>query len=225
MKDEKHGMGTDRPQRIAVFQQGDSAKSKIAGLKKYGRENMDLHLYDMPLDLPPLIDNAEQYLPHDLAADLVLDYLKHPDLSEDLADLCAAKGISVVASGKKIRPHGQRRGLVFTPPTCCGLSHNDRLGWYGKYFGAPEYLVFLENGRIAKVEVIRGAPCGASWPAAEKIIGLTPAEAVTRIGLETQYVCTADPSNWDPFYGKSPVHFAADVHAAALKRALEQTVL
>ena len=78
------------------------------------------------------------------------------------------------------------------------MSRNDRLGWYGKEFGAPEFRVRLEDGRIADVEVLRGAPCGASWDAAEKIIGLTPDEALIRIGLETQYVCTADPSNWDP---------------------------
>jgi hypothetical protein len=221
MKDKNQGIYTTHPQRIVVFQQRDSAQSKIAGVKKHGRENVDLHQYDIPLDLPPLIDNADQYLPADLNADLVLDYLKHPDLSEDLADLCAAKGIPVVASGKKIRPYGNRRGYIHTPPTCCGLSRNEQLGWYGRNFGAPEFLIFLKNGRIAKVEVVRGAPCGATWDAAEKITGLTPDEALIRIGLETQYVCTADPSNWDPFYGKSPVHFAADVHAAALKRALE----
>ena len=222
MKNEKSNTNTDRPQRIAVFQQNGSAQSKIAGLKKYGGDSVALEIFDLPLGLPPVIDNAAEYLPADLSADLVLDYLKHPDLSEDLADMCAAKGIPVVGSGKKIRPHGNRRGLVFTPPTCCGLSRNDILGYYGEHFGAPEYKVRTENGRIVDVEVIRGAPCGASWPAAEKIVGLTPDQAIARIGLETQYVCTADPSNWDPLFGKSPVHFAADVHAAALKRAIEQ---
>ena len=118
MKNEKNNTSFGRPQRIAVFQQDDSAKSKIAGVKKHGGENVDIHLYDMPLDLPPLIDHAGEYLPADLDADLVLDYLKHPDLSEDLADLCAAKGIPVVASGKKTRPDGKRRGIIHTrrPP-------------------------------------------------------------------------------------------------------------
>jgi len=45
-------------------------------------------------------------------------------------------------------------------------------------------------------------------------------EAVIRMGLETQFFCTADPAGWDPIYGKSPVHFAGDVHAAALKKAI-----
>jgi hypothetical protein len=80
--------------------------------------------------------------------------------------------------------------------------------------------VGLHGGRIATVEVLRGAPCGATWDAALRIVGLPADQAVVRIGLETQFFCTADPSNWDPLYGKSPVHFAGEVHKAALARAV-----
>ena len=52
------------------------------------------------------------------------------------------------------------------------------------------------------------------------MVGLTEEEAPERIGLEVQFYCTADPSAWDPIGGKSPVHLAGEVHAAALKRAL-----
>ncbi len=62
----------------------------------------------------------------------------------------------------------------------------------------------VEAGKIADITVKRGAPCGA----------------IIRMGLETQFFCTADPAGWDPIYGKSPVHFAGDVHAAALKKAI-----
>lgn len=68
--------------------------------------------------------------------------------------------------------------------------------------------------------MIRGAPCGATWKAAERIVGIETAEALTRIGLETQFYCIADPAGWDPIYGKSPVHFAGEVHKTALKRSL-----
>jgi len=42
-----------------------------------------------------------------------------------------------------------------------------------------------------------------------------------RIGLEVQFFCSADPAGWDPIYGKSPVHFAGNVHAKALEKAIE----
>ena len=69
--------------------------------------------------------------------------------------------------------------------------------------------------------VIRGAPCGATWEAARRVIGLPLAEAIVRVGLEVQYFCCADPAGWDPIHGKSPVHFAGHVHSAALRRALK----
>ena len=49
---------------------------------------------------------SSAYLPSELNADLVLDFLRHPDLGEDLARLCAARGIPVVASGRKTPAEG-----------------------------------------------------------------------------------------------------------------------
>jgi len=76
-------------------------------------------------------------------------------------------------------------------------------------------------GKIARINVLRGAPCGATWEAAAKVAGMLVEEAVVRIGLETQFFCSADPAGWDPIYGKSPVHLAGDLHSAAMKRALK----
>ena len=80
----------------------------------------------------------------------------------------------------------------------------------------------ITNGKINRIQVCRGAPCGATWDAAKRVEGLPVEEAAVRIGLETQFFCYADPSGWDPIHGKSPVHFAGEVHIAALKRALQK---
>ena len=77
------------------------------------------------------------------------------------------------------------------------------------------------EGKIASIRVVRGAPCGATWEAARRVIGVSVEEAFVQIGLETQFFCTANPAGWDPMYGKSPVHFAAEIHTAALIRAIE----
>ena len=82
----------------------------------------------------------------------------------------------------------------------------------------------ITNGKIDRIQVCRGAPCGATWDAAKRVEGLPVKEAEVRIGLETQFFCSADPSGWDPIHGKSPVHFAGDVHIAALKRALKKEI-
>ena len=79
----------------------------------------------------------------------------------------------------------------------------------------------VRDGKIAGINVLRGAPCGATWKAAERMTGLSMEDAVIRIGLDTQFYCSADPAGWDPINGHSPVHFAADVHIAALKKAVK----
>jgi len=80
--------------------------------------------------------------------------------------------------------------------------------------------VEVENGRITSIEVKRGAPCGATWDVLARVIGLSLDEAVSTLAREVQYICYADPSAFDPISGKSPLHYAGDVHAAALKKAL-----
>lgn len=78
----------------------------------------------------------------------------------------------------------------------------------------------VAGGKISGIGVVRGAPCGSTWEASFRMAGLTPEEAISRIGLETQFFCKADPSGWDPLGGKSPVHIAGEVHKGALQRAL-----
>jgi hypothetical protein len=99
-------------QRIVVFQQNGSGEQKIEGIRRYGRGRFDLRCIHIDQDLPPVIDDASDYLPSDVDADLVLDFLKHPDLSYDLAVICGRRGIPVVASGKKIKVEG-----TLVPPT------------------------------------------------------------------------------------------------------------
>lgn len=94
------------------------------------------------------------------------------------------------------------------------------MGEYGRLFGTPSLEVDVVDGRLAAVRVLRGAPCGATWAAAERMIGQPAAGAPTRMGLEVQFFCAADPAGWDPLFGRSPVHFAGQVHHTAMARAL-----
>ena len=99
-----------KPQIILVCQQNGSGEAKIAGIRQYGGKLFRITTHDIDVPLPDIIDDAAPYLPARLEADLILDFLKHPDLSTDLARMAHAAGVPVVASGKKI-PH------ALTPPT------------------------------------------------------------------------------------------------------------
>jgi len=99
-------------QKILVFQQNGSGESKIQGITGYGENLFDLKIISINKSLPIVIDDSTTYLPTDIKADLVLDYLTHPDLSHDLAVMCVNKKIPVVATGKNLHIKG-----VLTPPT------------------------------------------------------------------------------------------------------------
>ena len=204
-------------QKITVFQQNGSGKSKIAGIKRFGKELFNLEIINIDEQLPCVIDDSGCYLPGHIDADLVLDYLKHPDLSYDLAILCRKLEIPIVASGKKNTGAG-----AMNPSTCCMLPKHEILGRYGKLFGAPEINIKINGGYVEKIDVVRGSPCGATWDAAKKIKGLSVEDAAIRFGLEVQFFCTANPASWDPITGKSPVHIAADIHTAAFNRCLKK---
>ena len=57
--------------------------------------------FNIEESLPELVDDPENYIDDEFKGDLVLDFLKHPDLSAHLAAVCEKKGIPIIASGKK----------------------------------------------------------------------------------------------------------------------------
>ncbi|TFG38018.1 MAG: hypothetical protein E4H46_00575, partial [Desulfobacterales bacterium] len=83
-----------------------------------------------------------------------------------------------------------------------------------------EYEVDVRENKICRMEVKRGASCGASWELIPRILGLSPETALESIAREAQYLCAADPSNFDPITGKSALHVAGKVHEQALRVAL-----
>ncbi|RJX25348.1 MAG: hypothetical protein C4531_17490 [Desulfurivibrio sp.] len=200
---------------IIVFQQAGSGAVKISGIRHYGSGLIISRVFDLPAHLPDFIDSPEEYFREDFSGDLVLSFLSHPDLLDYLARLCREKNIPLIASGRK------NEGAI-TPFTCCSLGRLPGLGLYGEQFGIPEYEVELREKTICRVEVRRGASCGASWELIPAIVGLTPEAALACIAREAQYLCAADPSNFDPLTGKSALHVAGKVHEKALRLALER---
>ncbi len=200
------------PFRLVIFEEAGSGKYKVAGIEVYGRNITIERIYNIPPAMPEIIDEPEEFIPDDFEGDLILNFLRHPDLSEHLVKICKIKGMPVIASGQNIP------GAI-CPFTCCGLGRRKSLGAYGEQFGLPEYDVEVKDRRITELHVKRGASCGATWQVIPRMIEVPVDEALSTIGREIQYLCKADPSAFDPVSGKSPLHFAGKVHMAALKRA------
>ncbi|MBI5559560.1 MAG: hypothetical protein HY885_18210 [Deltaproteobacteria bacterium] len=204
-----------RTQEIIVFQQGGSGEAKISGIRQYGSGLFIGRIFDLPGNPPDFIDDPAEYFTEDFSGDLVISFIRQPDLFDHLARLCQEKKIPLIASGRK-------NATAFTPFTCCSLGRHADLGLYGEQFGMPEYEVTIEGDKIRGMAVRRGASCGATWEVIDRLIGLSPREALASIAREAQYLCSADPSNFDPITGKSALHVAGNVHAKALERAIKQ---
>ena len=86
---------------IVVFEEYGSGEKKIQGISEHGSGLKISKRYNIEETLPGFIDDPEHYIAEDFSADLVLDFLKHPDLSSHLARVCRKKNIPLIASGKK----------------------------------------------------------------------------------------------------------------------------
>lgn len=99
-------------QRILVVQQEGSGDAKVEALRRRARDIEITDIFDIPGSLPAIIDESAGLLPSKLDADLVLSFVKHPDLAHDLAAACRDAGIPLIASGQKLDVEG-----AHTPPT------------------------------------------------------------------------------------------------------------
>lgn len=205
------------PFRVVIFQQGGNADFKVGGIEAYGDGIEIQAVYDLPAFMPEFIEEPEEYVPNIEPCELVLTFVKQPDIACYIVQLANKRKIPVIAPGQHIP------GAI-TPFTCCALGRLASTGRYGEQFGLPEFEVCLENGILKELHVKRGAPCGATWFAAKKVLGKTAKEALEAMGREAQFCCVADPSAFDPITGKSQVHFAGDAHWVALKKAISRVI-
>ncbi len=97
----ENGSSGDVLQRIIVFQERGSGEKKIAGIEEYAPGRFELEVVSIDDPLPAMIDEPETYFPSELKADLVLGFLRHPDLAAELLKRCREAEIPFVASAKK----------------------------------------------------------------------------------------------------------------------------
>ncbi len=208
-------------QKILVVQRDGLGEPKVSVVTAQ-LPDLELRSLDLTGPFAELLDEPGDEFPDELEAqlawaELVLDHLYHPDLSDHLVQRCAAHQVPLIAAGRKLA------GRADTPTTCCTLWRSARFGEYGERFGAPELEAEVVEGRLRALAVRRGAPCGATWHAAAAVTGMSVEEALSAIGLHTQFHCLAK-ANPNVFL-TNPLHVAGEVHIAALKKALGDEAL
>ncbi len=152
-------------------------------------------------------------------ADLYLSYLRSPALALALVEkgrpviLAVSFGPGFVRQARAINPD------VVAPETMCSLeptTWNGSLNAFARAFGRPRFAATVRNGKLVRLEVLRGAPCGSTVAASAELVGrqLSPA-TLRHFGLRIEHHCRA------PRLGRTCDRETAGlVHVRELLRAL-----
>ncbi len=144
--------------------------------------------YQVPQSLPTTLEAAES-LPNELGSgDVVIALSIHPELLLAIPELVSGAGaralIAPLDGPATLKPQHQRQlaqdcrrfGLeVSLPQPFCALApQSPVLTEFCEEFGlgAPEVRLEVSGGKVAAVDVVRGAPCGMTDFVAERLIGL-----------------------------------------------------
>ena len=223
--------------RILLFQRGMYGERVVETIKKYGKKLQISKIFKIPKDLPDIIEEPETYISEEIFKDidLIISYSLHADLSQYIVEQAKNNGIkAVIMPGEdpSFSQLGARRQLfeiagnevtVFGPEVTCALKpveDNEIIKIFCSELGHPKFKVETKEGKISKVDVIRGAPCGATWYVAKEIIGESIKEAPRKAALLTQYYCRAS-RGYDIIGGEGKIHKAGKITMKAFEKAIE----
>lgn len=207
--------------RILAVVQGKYGERIVENIRARGPRDWVIETFSAPRALPAIIDEPEEFLPETLPqADLVLAMTENPraaQLIPAIARLSGARAVIAPIDNSAWMPTGLRNQIrreleqagvtaVF-PKTFCTLTEktwgyrraaepyqNEYISEFAAHFGKPRFRIAVDPGTktIQVCEVERGAPCGATHYASNRLIGVSVEEAVPRAGLFShQYPCLA----------------------------------
>lgn len=190
---------------------------------------------DLPEFVPVFIEEPDEFLEElnfDMgvfSAEIIVTYSLHPDLTSAVARLAAEAGVRALivpggpakASIPELNKISEESGMsIEVDEICCSLEANSANSPFADIFGVPVLKVETRDGKIAKVEVIKGAPCGSTWHMARELVGVPVKDAPPKAGLIVQqYPCRAVRGEM------GGIHESGELHKQALIKALEAEVL
>ena len=207
--------------RILAVVQGNYGRRMVDNIRHRGPEHWTVETYRPPPMLPLILDEPEEVLPESLfQSDLVLALVENPGTAQLLpaiamlsgarAVLCPIDNSAWVPTGLKnqIQNELEQMGIesVFPKPFCTLTEETAGYGRaaepytsqtvseFARHFGRPKLSlsVDIRTGNIEKIDVIRGATCGATHYAAQRLEGTAVEDAVPKAGLMShQYPCLA----------------------------------
>ena len=216
---------------VGVVKRGKYGERLLETIK--ARTDFEVVSVEVPQVLPGFIEDPEEFVrelnldPKLFQSDLLILYTFHPDLTPEIVRMAGEAGVkaAIIPGGigragsiGELERIAEKTGIhIEVDEICCTL---DECGVavideFAKKLGRPELSVETKDGRISRVTVLRGSPCGATWHAAEGVVGKTVAEAASMTGLFCQqYPCRAVRGT------PGGIHTSGDLHKDAMERAL-----
>ena len=197
------------------------------------RTDFEVVSVEVPQALPGFIEDPEEFVkelnldPRIFQTDLLILYTFHPDLTPEIVRLAGKAGVkaAIIPGGigragsiGELEKIAEEYGIhIEVDEICCTLEECGVpvIDEFARKLGKPELEVETKDGRISKVKVLRGSPCGATWHAAAEVTGKTVDEAASMTGLFCQqYPCRAVRGT------PGGIHTSGDLHKDAMERAL-----
>ncbi|MHA1379810.1 MAG: DUF166 domain-containing protein [Candidatus Helarchaeota archaeon] len=226
--------------QILLFQRGKYGERVVETVKKHAKKSKIKKVFEIPKDLPEIIEDPENYIPNDIFndVDLIITYSLHLDLSQYIVQLAKEHNVKTVVMPGEDPTYsklGARNQLfeiagneveIFGPEVTCALKPtkgNKEIERFCSELGHPEFKIEVENGKINKVHIIKGAPCGASWFVAKEIVGENIENAPQKAALLTQYYCRAS-RGYDILKGEGKIHKAGKITMKAFEKAIQKAM-
>jgi hypothetical protein len=238
---------------ILILYQGIYGQRIADNLKLRAPDNWQVKMLELPKTLPVIVDEPGEFLPENFpSADLVLHLAETSQAAQLLpgvARLSGARAVIAPIDNHVWIPPGLRRQLrhelaalgaaaVFPEPFCSftedlfdaqnvlQTEQQYLLMAFARQFGRPRLQVITDaNETIIEVVVERGAPCGSSQYAAERLRGMSASEAVPKGGLIClHYPCLASMQPTKPKDGvENLMHLSGVIFNEELEKALQST--
>ncbi len=210
----------------------------LAHLNAMSPGNVDS--YQVPRSLPPVLDDAGEYLPAELGAgDVIIAINIHPEILLEIPAMVGGGStralIAPLEDPNWIRPGLQRQVTracadndmesAFPKPFCSLAPTTPAIEEFCEQFkvGKPTFKLTLEGGKVASVEVVRGSPCGLTNFVAEKLVGLPADDSLHEKAGQFHhgYPCLAS-MNLDSATGETVMHASLYLIWDGVKAALEE---
>lgn len=162
------------------------------------------------------------------AADIMITYVLHPDLTLELVEQLHDKVEWIIVGawrGEGFKQQITRFGNVTAPDNMCDLEENGNpvFDEFVAKFGQPIVRISCQGNKVVDIEVKRCSPCGATEFVAQELKGQDTENLPMKAGLKIQHFPCRAPKMRLFTDDECKKELAANMHRDAFEKALKKS--